>query len=118
MSHLYFLLFLVYNQLLTIDDIEFTEGKKSLTLSQFTSLALSLKDLLYFHYWTQGTPDSFISASEHSTQQLFDIQLVYLGSKVFNNLITRNERLNYCSVDLWTWSAISPTEFEVLHERS
>lgn len=117
-SHFYFLLFLVYNQLLTIDDIEFTEGSKSLTMAQFTSVALTLKDLLYFHYWTQGTLDSFISGSGHSIKQLFDIQLVYLGSKVFNNLITRNERLNYCSSDFWTWSTISPTEFEVcLHEQ-
>jgi hypothetical protein len=96
-----------------MDDLEFSEGRKSLSTPEFASLALYLRDLLYSQYWIHALPDNVICSEECSTKGLFNMQLMYLASKVFNHLISRNERLNYCSNDHWTWASIPPSEFEV-----
>ena len=110
-SLLLVLLNILWHQLLSMDDMEFKQGLKSLSIEQFSSLALFLKDLLYHLSWIN--PVNEMGSSDFSNQRLFQIQLLRIGCKVFNHLITRNERLQYSSPDKWTWPSFSSHEFDV-----
>lgn len=94
--------------------MEFAEGTKSLLVEQFVSLGLFLKDIFHLHLWTLNTFEELFTSLSPSYSTLFNVQLIMLGSKVFNNLISRNERIKFCSSQLWTWSIFNTAEFEVI----
>lgn len=138
-SGLIVMLCVLSHQLLAIDDEEFVLGSKALGISDMCELLKGLKTLLFQMYWTapvltthesifgSGDADDDAKASSfvHTTSKeedgveflrghLNNLQLLYIATKVFNQLSIRNERIHFLPPNGWLWTSLGNSELEGL----
>ena len=113
-STLYVLLSTLSHQLQAIDDIEFQQEARTLSPSDFAVVIDLLKGILYRGYWTQPILDHDPSSTNGDPlQQLYLSQVLWIATKVYNQLSARNERLNFVPDRLWLWEGLSSADVEV-----
>jgi hypothetical protein len=128
------LLCVLSHQLLAIDDEEFIGGSKILSITHVCALVSVLKTLMCEMYWTSPlltthentfTDDEegeLIALSNTARQKedtflrihLNNVQLLYISTKVFNQLSVRNERIHFLPPSGWLWSSLGNAELQVL----
>ena len=140
-SSLMVMLCVLSHQLLAVDDEEFTSGKSVLELSEVCELVELLKNLMFEMYWTtplltvhensvvdnsnNAVGEVLISSNYDIDRQdasflkshLYNLQMLFIATKVFNQLSVRNERIHFLPRQGWLWkSAIGNSELEVLDD--
>jgi hypothetical protein len=113
LSSLFALVSTLSLQLQAIDDTEFIAQTKSLTLVDFGRLIHLLKALLYSGYWVRPVTRNYEEDRRAPQQKLYLAQLLLIATKLFNQLASRNERLNFLPEKQWLWSALSSSDLEV-----
>jgi hypothetical protein len=129
-SSLLVLLCILSHQLLAMDDEEFMGGGKALQMSDICELVHLLKTLLFHMYWTcpvLTTHESLFAEEEgegdprHRSQfcsslriHLTSVQLLFISTKVFNQLSVRNERIHFLPPSGWLWTSLGSSELEGL----
>eukprot|EP00752_Nemacystus_decipiens_P008436 g7540.t1 len=107
------------HQLLALDDEEFYEKQRPLTLEEVRQLAGFLRDWLCRLYWLDPViprllEDSLSSDATHALRQcedrLREALLLLSATRLFNQLYERNTRRSFLDAEAWYWKAISANE--------
>jgi hypothetical protein len=129
------LLCILSHQLLAIDDEEFSEGSKALKSNDICDLVVQLKTLMFQMYWmdpvltkhenefddAHRVSSADLKPDERQKELTFlrihlnNLQLMFISTKVFNQLSVRNERIHFLSPGGWLWTSLINSELDGLN---
>ncbi|CAM9141311.1 unnamed protein product [Ectocarpus sp. 8 AP-2014] len=107
------------HQLLALDDEEFYEKQRPLTLEEVRQLAGFLKEWLCRMYLIDpviprlredGLPSDPTLALRQCEDHLREALLLLSATRLFNQLYDRNTRREFLKAEAWCWKAISPVD--------
>lgn len=112
-KYLFLLCTILQYQFEHINDFDLMNGIRTLEVDSIVEIVGVLNSLLYAMYWQYPVIIGSVSSRGQgsASMQLFDSQLVFVTTKLYNQIAFRNERMNFADFRLWIWKNLNTSEF-------